>query len=160
MAAKSPSEADRVEALRRVLSGLVAGVEVSVLADSVAELHPRRNTFPGEVFMALGAEALDLASVTPDDPIRYEGLVETFLADYQIQNRNRRKIAYAVLTAAALRAGIEPDLFDDAAWWQTDDYWRWSLLGAVALIRACAHKRDLPVETMAGQLADRLGVDL
>lgn len=68
-AKKRPTEEDRAEALRRVLSGLKKGDDVSELATAVAELHPVRNTFPGEVFMRLAADALDIADVMRGDPI-------------------------------------------------------------------------------------------
>ena len=64
MARKRPTEEDRDEALRRVLSGLVDGADVFELAASVADLHPKNDTFPGEVFMGLAADAMDMASAT------------------------------------------------------------------------------------------------
>ena len=32
-----------------------------------------------------------------------------------------------MLGAAALHGGTEPDLLDEVAWWQTDDFWQYAL---------------------------------
>ena len=74
----------------RLLVGLADGVDLFELAGSVADLHPKSNTFPGEVFMGLAADALEI-------------------------------------------------------WWGADDYWRYALYAAVALIRASADKQGVPV---------------
>lgn len=121
MARKRPTAEDRTEALRRVLSGLVDGADVFELAASVADLHPKTNTFPGEVFMGLAADALETAGATRDHPIPYEGLRETYLPECEFRGRNGRKIRYAVLTSASVRGGLEPDLLDEVIWWHTDD---------------------------------------
>jgi hypothetical protein len=69
MARKGPTDQDGAEAIRRLLSGLARGDDVFDLAATIEELHPPHNTFPGEVFMRLSADALEVASVGPDDPI-------------------------------------------------------------------------------------------
>jgi hypothetical protein len=33
------------------------------------------------------------------------------------------EVQYAMLAAAALHGGTEPDLLDEVAWWQSDDFW-------------------------------------
>jgi hypothetical protein len=45
-----------------------------------------------------------------------------------------------VLAAAAPHGGTEPDLLDEVAWWQTDDFWQHALFAAVAYIRAAASR--------------------
>jgi hypothetical protein len=66
---KGPTEEDRDEALQRLLSGLAAGNDVFELAASVADLHPKYNTFPGEVFMELAADVIEIADATRNNPI-------------------------------------------------------------------------------------------
>jgi hypothetical protein len=39
-----------------------------------------------------------------------------------------------VLAAAALHSGTEPDLLDEVAWWQPDDFWHYALFAAVVYI--------------------------
>jgi hypothetical protein len=76
MARKGPTDQDGAQAIRRLLSGLARGDDVFDLAAAIEELHPRNNTFPGEVFMRLSAGALKVAGVGRDDPIPYAGLRE------------------------------------------------------------------------------------
>jgi hypothetical protein len=160
MAQRGPTEEDRDEALRRLLSGLAAGADVFELTTSIADLHPKNNTFPGEVFMALAADALEIADTTRDNPIPYEGLRETYLPECEFRGRDNRKIQYAILTSASVRGGLEPDLLDEVVWWRTDDYWRYALYAAVALIRAGAELQGVSVVRMVEQLANRSGVTL
>ncbi|MBV8160583.1 MAG: hypothetical protein JO265_06635 [Acidimicrobiia bacterium] len=155
MAHKRPTDEDRVEAIRRLLEGLSRGDEVHDLSRAIEDLHPKNNTFPGEVFTRLAATALDLGGVTPDRPLPYEGLREKFLPECDFRGRQNRKIQYAVLTAAAARGGLEPDLLDEVIWWHEDDFWRYGLAAAVAIIRSCADRTGVPVPEFANKLADR-----
>lgn len=160
MAGKRPTDEDRVEALRRLLSGLTRGEDAFELAASVEELHPKYNTFPGEVFSGLAADALEYVGASRDDAIAYEGLYTEFLPECEFRGRQNHKIQYAVLTSAALRGGLEPDLLGELYWWQTDDYWRYALYAAVALIRAAAHRRGISVAEFAEVLAAQHDIDL
>ena len=160
MARKPPTEEDRREAMRRLLTGMAAGDDAIDLAASVTDLHPKNDTFPGEVFMELAADALEVANVGRDEPIPYEGLRETHLSECEFRGRENRKIQYAILTSASVRGGLEPDLLDEVTWWRTDDYWRYALYAAVALIRASATHAGVPVARLLEQLAERHGVVL
>jgi len=62
-----------------------------------------------------------------------------------------------VLAAAAVHGGIEPDLLDEVAWWQADDFWQYALLAAAAYIRAAADRAAVPVREARQQLAERPG---
>ena len=61
----------------------------------------------------------------------------------------------AVLAAAALHGGTEPDPLDGVAWWQTDDFWQYALFAAVAYIRAAASRAGVPVRQACQDLAQR-----
>ncbi|HEX9683122.1 MAG TPA: hypothetical protein VGA13_08570 [Acidimicrobiales bacterium] len=63
-----------------------------------------------------------------------------------------------VLCSAAVAGGLEPDLLDEVVWWGTDDFWRYGLLATVALIRASADRRGIPVEQAVAELAEQHGV--
>jgi hypothetical protein len=152
MARKSPADQDRAEAIRRLLSGLARGDDVFDLAAAIEELHPRHNTFPGEVFMRLSADVLEVAGVGQDDPIPYAGLRETYLGECKFQGRENRKIQFAILASASARGGIQPDLLDEVGWWQTDDFWWYALAAAVAVIRACAGRMHLSVPAFVQRL--------
>jgi len=60
-----------------------------------------------------------------------------------------------VLAAAALRGGTEPDLLDEVAWWQTDDFWEYALFAAAAYVRAAASRAGVPVRQACQELARR-----
>ena len=57
-----------------------------------------------------------------------------------------------MLSTTARRAGLEPDLLDEIRFWN-DDFWRYALYAAIALIRAAAIKTNQPVSQLARQLA-------
>ncbi len=160
MAQKRPTEDDHRQALHRLLDGLATNTDLFDIVASVADLHPKNNTFPGEVFMGLAADTLELVDATREHPISYEGLRETFLPECTFRGRDNRKIQYAIFSGASLRGGLEPDLLDEVIWWNSDDYWRYALFAAVALIRAGAQHQGVPVARIVEQLAELHGVPL
>ena len=86
-----------------------------------------------------------------------EGLRERFLPECAFRGRQDKKLQFAILAAAALRGGTEPDLLDEVAWWQTDDFWQYALYTAVAYIRAAASRASVPVRQVCQELAQRDG---
>ena len=123
----------------------------------LAPLYPRDNTFPGEVYLHLAADARDWCGASRADPPALERLRERFLPECTFRGRENKKLQYAVLAAAALHGGTEPDLLDEVAWWQTDDFWQYALFGAVAYIRAAASRAGVPVRQACQDLAPRAG---
>lgn len=160
MATTHPTEEDQREALRRFLSGLAEGADVFELTESVTDLHPKNNTFPGEVLMGLAADAMEITGVTRADPVQYDGLREAYLPECQFRGRENRKFQYALLTSASVRAGLEPDLLDEVIWWHADDCWRYALYAAVALIRAGADRQAMPIAELVEQLAEHHDIAL
>jgi hypothetical protein len=57
-------------------------------------------------------------------PAALEGLRERFLPECTFRGRQNTKLRYAVLAAAALHGGTEPDPLDEVTWWQADDFWQ------------------------------------
>jgi hypothetical protein len=155
MASKAPTDADRAEAVGRLLSGLARGEDVFELAAALEHLHPRHNTFPGEVLLHLAGDALELAGVARQDPIAYQGLLDRHLGEHRFRPRELGKIQFAVLASAAARGGIEADLLDEVIQWQTDDFWFYPLAAAVAVISACAERAGQSVPAFTEQLAAR-----
>jgi len=156
--ARRPTEEDRIEAIRRLLGGLVEGSDAHQLAAAVADLHPKNNTFPGEVFMELAADAFEIADISRDTSTPYEGLREAHLPECSFRGRENRKIQYAILTSAAYRAGLKPDLLDEVGWCHNDDYWRYALFATVGLIRAGADLQGIPAAQLARQIAEHHGI--
>lgn len=149
---KRPTPQDADAARQLLLDGLARGTELSELVGKLAPLHPRDNTFPGEVFLRVAADALDWYGASRTDPLALEGIREQFLPECAFRGQEKRKLQFAVLTAAALRGGTEPDLLDEVAWWQTDDFWQYALYAAVAYIRAAAGRGAMPVRQVCQEL--------
>jgi len=153
-ARKRPTPEDTVTARRVLLDGLARDADMFQLVSELAPLHPRDNTFPGEVFLRVAADALDWCGASRADPLPLEGLRERFLPETAFRGRENTKLQYAVLTAAALHGGTEPDLLDEVAWWQTDDFWQYALYAAVAYIRASASRAGVPVRQACQELGE------
>jgi hypothetical protein len=120
--------------------------------DQVRLLHPKDNTFPGEVFMRLAAEALGLGGVSAERPLSSEGLVERYLPECGFRGKDASKLRYALLAAAATHGGVEVELLDEVAYWGTDDFWSYAGLAAVAWARAVADQRGLSLAELCQQL--------
>jgi hypothetical protein len=156
-ARKRPAPEDTAAARQILLDGLACDVDVFELVSELASLHPQDDTFPGEVFLRLAADALDWCGASRAGPLPLEGLRERFLPECTFRGRQNKKLQYEVLAAAALQGGTEPDLLDEVAWWQTDDLWQYALFGAVAYIRAAASRAGVPVPQACQDLARRPG---
>jgi hypothetical protein len=156
-ARKRPTAEDTVTARPILLDGLTRHAGIFDLAGELAPLHPRNDTFPGEVFLHLAADALDWCGASRADPLSLEGILDRFLPECTFRGRQNKKLQYAVLAAAALHGGTEPDLLDEIAWWQTDDFWQYGLFAAVAYIRAAASRAGVPVRQACQDLAQRPG---
>jgi hypothetical protein len=117
-ARKRPTPQDAATARRILLDGMARDTEVSELAGELAPLHPRDDTFPGEVLLQIAADALDWCEASRADPLALEGMPQRFLPECAFRGRQNKKLQFAVLAAAALHGGAEPDLLDEVAWWQ------------------------------------------
>jgi hypothetical protein len=95
-----PAEA----AARILLDGLAGDRNLPDIAAELAALHPRNDTFPGEVFLRVAADALAWCGASRADPVPLEGMRDRFLAEYSFRGRERSKLQYAVLAAG--RAGV------------------------------------------------------
>ena len=82
---------------------------------------------------------------------------ERFLPECAFRGRDKHKLQFAVLAVAALRGGAEPDLLDEVAWWQTDDFWQYAMFAAVAYIRAAGERAGMPVRQVCQELSQRAG---
>jgi hypothetical protein len=154
-ARKPPTDQDAATARAILLDGLASDVDVAEILARLVPLHPRNNTFPGEIFLRLASDALDWARIDRAHPVDLEGIRERFLPEVDLRGRDRRKLQFAVLAAAAQYGGVEVDLLDEIAWWQTDDFWCYATYAAVAYIRAAADRAGVP----AAEVCRGLGQD-
>jgi hypothetical protein len=88
-------------------------------------------------------------------PAALGGTTRAVPARVHVPRPANAKLQYAVLAAAALHGGTEPDLLDEAAWWQTDDFWQYALFAAVAYIRATTSRAGVLVRQACQDLAQR-----
>jgi hypothetical protein len=156
-AGKRPTPEDTVTARQTLLDGLARDTDLFELVSELAPLHPRDDTFPGEVFLRLAADALDWCGASRADPLFLEGLRERFLPERAFRGRQSSKFQYAVLAAAAVHGGTEPDLLEEAGWWQAGDFWQYALFAAVACLRAAASRAGVPVRQACRDLAQHPG---
>jgi hypothetical protein len=84
-------------------------------------------------------------------------LRERYLPECAFRGRQNAKLQYAVLAAAAVHGGTEPDLLEEVAYWQTDDFWQYAMYAAVAYIRAAASRAGVPVRQACQDLNERSG---
>jgi hypothetical protein len=155
VAKRRPSSEDARQAVSLLLGALESGGDIFDALDEIRSLHPKNNTFPGEVFMRLAADALAVVGVSPDAPMSDEGLVSRYLPEAQFRGRNKTKIRYALLAVAATHGGVEVDLLDEVAYWQTDDFWSYAAFAAVAWIRAVSDQRHLSLLELCQLLRHR-----
>ena len=151
---KRPTPQDAVTARGILLDGMARDSEVPELVGGLAPLHPRDDTFPGEVLLQIAADALDWCGASRADPLALEGMSQRFLPECAFRGRPNKKLQFAVLAAAALRGGAEPDLLGEVTWWQTDDFWQYALYAAVGYIRAAASRAGVPVRQVCEELAN------
>jgi hypothetical protein len=154
-ARKRPTPEDAATARRLLLDGLARDADIDELLSELAPLHPRDNTFPGEVLLRLAADALAWCGASRADPLDLEGIRERFLPECTFRGRQNKKLQYAILVAAALHGGTDPDLLDEVAWWQTDDFWQYALFATVAYLRAAASRAGVPVRRVCQDLTQR-----
>jgi len=104
---KRPTQADRDEAVRLTLAGLIAGDEFADIESKLADLHPRHNTFPAEELLDLAAEAIKESGATTTEPIQYEGIRARYLPEISFGGKTQHQKSHYVLSAAAMiRAGV------------------------------------------------------
>ena len=84
---------------------------------------------------------------------RWRGSASGFLPECTFRGQQNTKLQYAILVAAALRGGTDPDLLEEVAWWQTDDFWQYALFPTVAYIRAAANRAGASVRQACQDLA-------
>jgi len=160
MARGRAGDDERREAITVALSGVAAGGDLGGLVSDLRELHPRHNTFPGEVLLELAADAIEESGATRDDPIDYEDIRERYLPEAAFRGRNEHhKSHYALQSAAMIRAGVQPDLLGEIRWWSTDDLWEYAFYALVVYVRVAAERSRRSVLEVCTRLASRHGVE-
>jgi hypothetical protein len=158
---KGPTAEDRATVVRVALVGIVGGLDLGEIAARLAPLHPRNNTFPGEVLLELAADAIEESGASRERPLEFEAIRKRHLPEDRAHTRAQHyKAEYALRAATMVRAGVDPGLLDEVSWWRTDDLWFWALQALVTYIRAAGEHSAESVTAICGRLATRHGVQL
>jgi hypothetical protein len=86
-ATKRPAPQDAATARPIMLDGLARDSDISELVGELAPLHPGDNTFPGEVFLQIAADALDWCKTSSAEPLALEGMRKRFLPECAFRGR-------------------------------------------------------------------------
>ena len=141
-----------------VLAGLLRGDDIDALVEAVAPSHVRGWFTPDVAVLELAVAALDLACLPGAELLEYEGLRERYLPEAQFRGRvEHRSSQYALYAAACLRGGLQPDLLNDAGWWQTP-LWIYAVHARVIYARAAADRRGATRVEIVPKLAVRHGL--
>jgi hypothetical protein len=158
---KGPTTEDRATAIGVALSGIAGGLELGEIAARLEPLHPKNNTFPGEVLLELAADAIEESGASREQPLEFDGIRKRHLPEDRAHTRAQHyKAEYALRAAAMVRAGVDPGLLDEVSWWRTDDLWFWALQALVTYVRAAGEHRAEPVSGICGRVASRHSVQL
>ena len=153
---EQPTPENRIEAIQVVLAGLASGQDLDPILEKLGALHIRHNTFPAEELLELASDAIDESGATSAEPIDLENIRERFLPEHHFSGKAQHyKSKYAISAAAMINGGVYPDLLNDAAWWQTDDLWVYSLFALLIFVRAAAERTGRSVEDISLSIADR-----
>jgi hypothetical protein len=156
-----PTDEDYDSAARLGLLGLIADQDSDSIMEQLAALHPRNNTFPAEVLLELAAEAIAESGTSPAEPIQYEGMRDRYLPEYHFRGKSQQhKSHYALMAATMIKAGVYPDLLDEAYGWRIEDMWEYAFYALVLYGRVAGERTGRPPEAVATAIAERRGIDL
>jgi len=88
-AGKRPTEEDGRRAKVLLLSALARGDDPMDVARELSPLHPKNDTFPGELFLSMAVDVIDIGSFTREDPLDYENLSARLLPELELRGRAR-----------------------------------------------------------------------
>jgi hypothetical protein len=143
-----------------VLSGLARGDDVHDVMAAAAPNHVPGWFTPDVALLDLAVTALDIACPVSAQPLEYEGLRERYLPDVTFRGRvEHRNSQYALYAAACMRGGLQPDLLDDAGWWQTP-LWTYAVFAVVIYVRAAAERVGVDPAEIARRIAVRHRLEL
>lgn len=140
-----------------MLDGLRQGDDLNQLEQAVRRSQTKTLT-PDIAVLQVGVAALDLAGVDSSAPLPKELLVDEHLAEVTFRNQRalQERTTYALNAVAAIRGGLELDVLQDTYWWHTKDIVEYAVLAATAYIRACAQRRNQPLQQFIDDLQDAL----
>ncbi len=126
-----------------------------------SDSHSDRGLFPGDVLLDLAADIIEASGATRERPLDTEQIRRRLLPEDRAHTSAQHyKAEFAIRAAAMIRAGVDPALIDNAAWWRMNDLWLWSLEAVVVYARAAAEHADVTVADICGRVAARHDISL
>ncbi len=154
-----PGPADTV--IKIVLSGLAQGLDLDDIAPDVGAHASDRGLFPGDVLLDLAADIIEASGATRERPLDTQQIRRRLLPEDRARTSAQHyKAEFAIRAAAMIRAGVDPALIDNAAWWRMNDLWLWALEAVVVYARAAAEHADVTVADICGRVAARHDIAL
>jgi hypothetical protein len=150
-------DALHAQAQRALLDGLRRGDDLDELERAVRRSKAKGFT-PDVAVLQVGVAAMDLADVDRNTPIAKADLVTLHLSELDFRNQRalQERTTYALNIIAAMRGGLEPDILEDMYWWRTRDIVEYAVIAATAYVRACAQRRQQPIQQFIDDLQVRL----
>ena len=95
MGIRQVTDQDHADAKHLLLEWLIDGSgDIRQLGLTALGLHIRHHTFPGEEFMDLAIDALEVSGTGRADPIIYETLLADHLPEIEFRGKEYRKIRF------------------------------------------------------------------
>jgi hypothetical protein len=156
-----PTDEDYESASRLGLLGVMTGEDPDLIFEKLAALHVRNNTFPAEVLLELAAQAIEESGASPAEPIQFEGLRDRLLPEFAFRGKSpQHKSHYALMAAAMIRAGVYPDLLDEAYGWGIEDMWEYAFYALLLYARVAAERTGRTTDAVAMVIAGQRGIEL
>ncbi|HKY16324.1 MAG TPA: hypothetical protein VJM33_15465 [Microthrixaceae bacterium] len=147
--------------IESVLIGLSQGRGSDEIVADVAPPPSTRDLFPGEILLDLAADLIEASGATRDHPLDTEQIRRRLLPEDRAHTKAQHyKADFAIRAAAMIRAGVDPALIDNAARWEVNDLWLWSLQAVVIYARAAAEYADVTVSDICDRVAALHDIDL
>jgi len=143
-------------AREEVLAQLAAGSDLNEIHRALAQHAQRDDLLLAEMLIALASEVIALGGFSASDPVEYQGFRQRFLPEIEFRGKvDHRNSQYAIYAAALMHGGMTPDVVSDTGWWRSE-LWPYALYGLVAYLRAAADRRQVEVDVIVRELAERL----
>ncbi|MGO8859279.1 MAG: hypothetical protein ACLQRH_00705 [Acidimicrobiales bacterium] len=156
-----PTDDKHDNAARLGLLGLTAPQDLDSIMEQLAALHPRNDTFPAEVLLELAGEAIAESGASAADPSCTKECATAISPRYDFRGKSpQHKSHYALMAAAMIRAGVYPDLLDEAYGRGPDDMWKYAFYALVLYTRVAADRTGRPLEAVVAAIAKRRGIEL
>ena len=126
--------------------------------ERLAGLHPRNNTFPAEVLLELAAEAIaESGRHRPNRSSTRGSGTATCPSTSSTASPSSTRAITRCMAAAMIRAGVYPDLLDEAYGWGIEDMWRTPSMPWCLRPESLPSGPDDSLEEIATALAERQG---